>query len=129
MTPWVATGRTSELGETLDGFCDSLSFGLVYAAAALSFVVHGHGSAPLIVLLGLVAAFSHSLQSSLVDLERGDCRYPYGGDEEGEAITFCGHPRRPGSSYCAPHFHLSCRPGTPSERAAHIVLLRMIETA
>ena len=65
-----ATGRTSELGETLDGFCDSLSFGLIYAAAALSFVVHAHGSAPLIVILGLVAAFSHSLQSSLVDLER-----------------------------------------------------------
>ena len=38
---------------------------------------------------------------SLIELERGDCRYPYGGDEEGEAITFCGHPRRPGSSYCA----------------------------
>jgi GcrA cell cycle regulator len=66
---------------------------------------------------------------SVVDLERGDCRYPYGGDEEGEAITFCGHPRRPGSSYCTPHFHLSRGPGTPSERAAHIVLLRVTETA
>jgi GcrA cell cycle regulator len=44
---------------------------------------------------------------SLTDLERGDCRYPYGGDEEGEAITFCGHRRRQGSSYCAPHFHLT----------------------
>jgi GcrA cell cycle regulator len=65
---------------------------------------------------------------SLVDLERDDCRYPYGGDEEGEAITFCGHPRRPGSSYCPPHFHLSRGPGTPSERAAHIVLLRAVET-
>ena len=66
---------------------------------------------------------------SLVDLERGDCRYPYGGDEEGEAITFCGHPRRPGSSYCTPHFHLSRGPGAPSERTAQIVLLRVIETA
>ena len=66
---------------------------------------------------------------SVVDLERGDCRYPYGGDEEGEAITFCGHPRRPGSSYCTPHFHLSRGPGTASERAAHIVLLRVTETA
>jgi GcrA cell cycle regulator len=26
---------------------------------------------------------------SLMDIERGDCRYPYGGDKEGEAITFC----------------------------------------
>ena len=47
---------------------------------------------------------------SLVDLEGDDCRYPYGGDEESEAITFCGHPRRPGSSYCDPHFQLSREP-------------------
>ncbi|HTK33923.1 MAG TPA: CDP-alcohol phosphatidyltransferase family protein [Caulobacteraceae bacterium] len=65
-----ATGRTSELGETLDGFCDSLSFGLIYAAAALSFVIHERGSVPLIAILALTAAFSHSLQSSLVDFER-----------------------------------------------------------
>jgi GcrA cell cycle regulator len=64
---------------------------------------------------------------SLADLERGDCRYPYGGDEEGEAITFCGHPRRSGSSYCTPHFHLSRDPGTPSEHTAQMVLLRVIE--
>jgi hypothetical protein len=25
---------------------------------------------------------------AVTELERGDCRYPYGGDEEGEAITF-----------------------------------------
>lgn len=50
---------------------------------------------------------------SLTELERGDCRYPYGGDEENEAITFCGHPRRPGSSYCSPHFHLSRDPVEP----------------
>ena len=66
---------------------------------------------------------------SLVELERGDCRYPYGGDEEGEPITFCGHPRRAGSGYCTPHFHLSRGPGTPSERAAHVVLLRVTEIA
>jgi GcrA cell cycle regulator len=65
---------------------------------------------------------------SLVDLERGDCHYPYGGDDEGEAITFCGHPRRPGSSYCTPHFHLSRGPGSPSERSAQIVPLQVIET-
>ena len=58
---------------------------------------------------------------SLVELEAGDCRYPYGGDEEGEAITFCGHPRREGSSYCTPHFHLTRGPGTLSERAAGTV--------
>jgi GcrA cell cycle regulator len=66
---------------------------------------------------------------SLIDLEPGDCRYPYGGDEEGEAITFCGHPRRAGSSYCTPHFHLTRGPGTVSERAASTVLLRLVEAA
>jgi GcrA cell cycle regulator len=69
------------------------------------------------------------LHLSLIELERGNCRYPYGGDEEGEAITFCGHPRRPGSSYCTPHFHLSRGPGTPSERTACTVLLKLVEPA
>lgn len=64
---------------------------------------------------------------SLLDLEPGDCRYPYGGDKEGEEITFCGHPRRQGSSYCAPHFRLSWGPGTVSERAA--VVLRIVRVA
>jgi len=65
----------------------------------------------------------------LLDLEAGDCRYPYGGDKDGEAITFCGHPRRAGSSYCTPHFHLSREPGTASERPAGPVVLRLVEAA
>ncbi|OKO82725.1 GcrA family cell cycle regulator [Bradyrhizobium sp. NAS96.2] len=47
---------------------------------------------------------------SLLDLKPGDCRYPYGGDADGDTMTFCGHPRRSGSSYCSPHFHLSRDP-------------------
>ena len=66
---------------------------------------------------------------SLGDLERGDCRYPYGGDEEGEAITFCGHACRPGSSYCTPHFHLSRNPVEASERAVSTGSLRVVVTA
>jgi GcrA cell cycle regulator len=66
---------------------------------------------------------------SLIDLEPGDCRYPYGGDEEGEAITFCGHARRRGSSYCTAHFHLSCGPGTAAERMAITVALRLLAEA
>jgi GcrA cell cycle regulator len=66
---------------------------------------------------------------SLIELERADCRYPYGGDGEGEAITFCGQPRRPGSSYCTPHFHLSRCPVTPSERTGQAILLRVTGTA
>jgi GcrA cell cycle regulator len=64
---------------------------------------------------------------ALTELERGDCRYPYGGDEEGEAITFCGHPRHPGSSYCAPHFHLSREPVVPDGRAVNTVSLQVVE--
>ncbi|NOJ47727.1 GcrA family cell cycle regulator [Bradyrhizobium archetypum] len=56
---------------------------------------------------------------SLIELEAGDCRYPYDGDEEGETITFCGHPRRPGSAYCTPHFHLSRNPVAPLESDGH----------
>jgi GcrA cell cycle regulator len=61
---------------------------------------------------------------SLTELERIDCRYPYGGDADGEAITFCGLRRRPGSSYCAAHFDLSRGPGTKSERGADLILLK-----
>ncbi len=39
---------------------------------------------------------------SLIDLEKGDCRYPYGDG----ALVFCGHPVKEGSSYCTPHHHL-----------------------
>lgn len=66
---------------------------------------------------------------SVLELEPGDCRYPYGGDKEGEGITFCGHPQRPGSSYCAPHFHLSRGPGTESDRADGPVVLRLVAAA
>src|SRR5882724_7133853 len=66
---------------------------------------------------------------SLMDLDPGDCRYPYGGDEEGEAITFCGHPRRPGSSYCAPHFHLTRGPDAASEGTVYFDVSGTTETA
>jgi GcrA cell cycle regulator len=64
---------------------------------------------------------------SLLDLEPDDCRYPYGGDEEGEAITFCAHPRQPDSSYCTAHVDLTRGPGTASERAADAFLLWLLE--
>ncbi len=66
---------------------------------------------------------------ALIELEVGDCRYPYGGDVEGEAITFCGHPQREGSSYCLGHFHLTRGPGTASERGAIPVALRLVAAA
>jgi GcrA cell cycle regulator len=66
---------------------------------------------------------------ALVDLAPDDCRYPYGGDREGEAITFCGHPRLPGSSYCGPHLQLTRGDGTASERAVAPVVLRLVAAA
>ena len=65
----------------------------------------------------------------LVELEPGDCRYPYGGDRDGEPITFCGHPRRQGSSYCTPHFRLTREPGFGSERGTGPVVLRLVKAA
>ena len=66
---------------------------------------------------------------SLVDLQARDCRYPYGGDKEGEAIVFCGHPRFAGSSYCLPHFELTRGSDAASERQAGPVMLRLINAA
>jgi len=66
---------------------------------------------------------------TLIELEAGDCRYPYGGDEEGEAITFCGHPQREESSYCTAHFHLTRGPGAAPERAHSTASLRIVEAA
>lgn len=66
---------------------------------------------------------------SLVELEADDCRYPYGGDKEGEVIAFCGHPRLPGTSYCASHFRLTCDSGPTIERSEGPVVLRLVEAA
>ena len=63
------------------------------------------------------------------DLEPGDCRYPYGGEREGEAYAFCGHPRILHSSYCRPHYELTHNLGTASERMAVPVTLRLVKAA
>lgn len=64
---------------------------------------------------------------TMLELERRDCRFPYGGDMDGEAITFCGHPRRRGSSYCTPHFHLSRNPDVATDRAPGGTPLRLVD--
>ena len=65
----------------------------------------------------------------LDELGKGDCRYPYGGDKEGEAIAFCGHPRFLESSYCAPHFHLTRGPRREVDRPTGPFVLRLVEAA
>jgi GcrA cell cycle regulator len=66
---------------------------------------------------------------ALIDLAPDDCRYPYGGDAEGEPITFCGHPRREGSSYCTSHFHLTRLPELVEKREGARTPLRLVEAA
>ncbi|CCE04052.1 GcrA family cell cycle regulator [Bradyrhizobium sp. STM 3809] len=67
---------------------------------------------------------------SLDQLAPDDCRYPYGGDRDGDPITFCGHRRQPGSCYCAPHHQLTRTP--PEEtavRPAGPLILRLVAAA
>jgi GcrA cell cycle regulator len=66
---------------------------------------------------------------SLLELEAGDCRYPYGGDEESGAITFCAHPKRKDSNYCTAHFHLTRNPDAVPGRAISTAELRVVEAA
>ncbi|MBR0774419.1 hypothetical protein JQ625_06195 [Bradyrhizobium diazoefficiens] len=66
---------------------------------------------------------------SLVELAPDDCRYPYGGDKDGEAIAFCGHRRKSGSSYCPPHARLTDASRTASGRTAGPVVLRLVSAA
>lgn len=64
---------------------------------------------------------------ALIELRRGDCRFPYGGDLDGQAITFCGRPRRKGASYCTPHFHLTREPVVPAARLVSATPLRLVD--
>ena len=66
---------------------------------------------------------------SFAELEPCDCRYPYGCDKDNEPIAFCGHPRRDGSSYCAPHFHLTRVVSAEAERAVGPITLRLVLAA
>lgn len=67
-----------------------------------------------------------ALHVSLLELEHQQCRWPYG---EGVAITFCGHQKFNGFSYCAAHYFLSIGPGTRSEQMADRVSGRQLEAA
>jgi GcrA cell cycle regulator len=47
----------------------------------------------------------HLTLDQVVDVD--GCRYPYGGDREGDPITFCGHtPKKKDKSYCLRHCDL-----------------------
>lgn len=54
------------------------------------------------------AAPSEPLGLSLLDMEAGQCRWPFGTGP----YTFCGCSQAPKSSYCAAHYRDSIVPGT-----------------
>lgn len=60
---------------------------------------------------------------TLMDLEPGDCRYPYGDGP----MTFCGHPKMAGFSYCVPHLHLCKRSEPVATQTQLISLARYVE--
>jgi phosphatidylglycerophosphate synthase len=64
------TGRTSELGRIVDGFCDSLSFLAIYVAIILSCWKRTGDYQVVVLLLGAAGVWSHSVQSSLTDYQR-----------------------------------------------------------
>lgn len=64
------TGRTSELGRIVDGFCDSLAFLSIYVAIAVSTAQRLGEHQAALAAMALVATFTHSLQSSLTEFVR-----------------------------------------------------------
>ena len=63
---------------------------------------------------------------SLTDLEHGDCRYPYGGDEEGEPSPFAATRAATVRATARRIFNLSRNPIPPSECLVS-TLLRLVE--
>jgi len=56
------------------------------------------------------------LNIPLLDLADGSCRYP----SDAAPITFCGHPKQAGSSYCPAHHEICWRPrGAVSREEFH----------
>lgn len=55
---------------------------------------------------------------TLMELQRGDCRWPTNTPEPFEGFLFCGSPVDEGRSYCPGHYLISVGRGTESERSA-----------
>ena len=117
-------------GLTLDELAGLKGFGLLECVTVAGIESYDEDALTVANLAAAFRAFGiEPRHLGLLELQARDCRYPYGGDADGEAITFCGHPRRAGSSYCASHFHLTRGIGSAPERSAIKVLLRLVEAA
>ena len=64
-----ATGRGSELGRTIDGVCDNVSFLAIYLSIVISYAVAG-GAWSWALAVGVLAGLSHSAQSAVTDFHR-----------------------------------------------------------
>ncbi len=64
------TGRTSQLGRIIDGFCDSFVFFSIYAAIVASTWVRCPQYGIIVTVLAIPAVYMHSLQSSLAEYQR-----------------------------------------------------------
>lgn len=64
----------------------------------------------IVTTASIIAKFScvevEPMHLTLIDLERGHCRYVYGDGP----FTYCGCPQLDGKPYCGPHFALTSRP-------------------
>jgi hypothetical protein len=61
---------------------------------------------------------------TLMELKRGECKWPVNDAARGELHLFCGTPAEPDKPYCCTHAPLGLGKGTPSERSASRDLLR-----
>ena len=75
-----------------------------FSVRTMSFETPPGETTPPVEIAALRCVEIDPLHVSLVNLEFGQCRWPYG---EGP-FSFCGHPAIFGS-YCGPHFDLSTR--------------------
>lgn len=66
---------------------------------------------------------------SLLELKPGECRYPYGGEKDGEPIAFCGQAAHEASSYCRAHFDLTRQAGSVRQHLRGPVMLRLVTVA
>lgn len=75
---------------------------------------------------GLRVADVVPLHLSLLELEAGQCRWPYGDGSAALPYTFCGCPQFDGSSYCDGHAALAMREldGRSRERPDFVRMLK-----
>lgn len=64
------TGRTTQFGRIVDGFCDSLAFLSIYIAIVASTWVRSPQYGIIVTVLAFPAVYMHSLQSSLTEYQR-----------------------------------------------------------